>query len=689
MPEITLDRIWCVIPVYNNAATVVKVANECRKYVPRVLVIDDGSTDADIAGLLRGSPVQVLSHECNLGKGAALKTALSYIREQQGRFMITVDADGQHLAGDIPRFLEALDDQTLIVGARDFSVSNVPARSKFGRAFSNFWLRVETGAVLKDTQSGFRAYPVDLLERLSVPGNRYDFEAEVLTRASWAGLKLAGVPVGVWYPKPRERASSFRPFVDNLRLTVLHTRLVFRRLIPLPHRRLVKQTPLSGYAEFIRHPGIFMRALLKEHATPAGLSAAAFVGVLFGVLPLVSLHTLVILYVAARLHLNKIMALAIQTICMPPFVPVACIELGHYILYGTWLTEVSWQAVFGDIPKRLWEWFIGSLILAPFLAVLMSVIVFFAAGRMQKKERTFADTQERKIVVRRRGNVLGFWFFKTLVRFSGLRGAYFLLYGVALHYAFFDPAARRGALAYLRRRFPGASGVRRFGQVYRLFVSQGQQLIDRYAVISGAVQFDLRLDEPDTLKRLCADGKGFILLVSHMGNWQIAMTALADIGRPVYLLMRPEDNQAVKENLKIDQKNERIKIISPEGYLGGVVEVVNALNAGGVVAIMGDRPYSFESLEVSFLGNGARFPYGAFVFAASGHCPAAVLFAAKTAYKSYRVRIQRVFEPVFEGRDKKKCLQTWLEEYAGLLEDFVNEYPFQCFLFHDIWKKGE
>jgi predicted LPLAT superfamily acyltransferase/uncharacterized protein (DUF2062 family) len=433
-----------------------------------------------------------------------------------------------------------------------------------------------------------------------------------------------------------------------------------------------------------------MRALLKEHATPAGLAASAFVGVLLGVLPLVSVHMLVILYVTARLHLNKIMALAIQNICVPPFVPIACIELGHYLLYGTWLTEVSWQAAFGDIPRRLWEWFIGSLILAPLLATLAGIIVFIVAGRMQKKEHAEAGTQERRIIVRRRGNALGFWFFKTLVRFTGLRGAYALLYGVALHYAIFDPSARRGALAYLRRRFPATPGFRRFGEVYRLFVSQGQQLIDRYAAISGAVAFDMRLEEPETLKRLCAGEKGFVLLVSHMGNWQIAMTALSEIGRTVYLLMRPEDNPAVKDNLKIDQKKEHIRIISPEGYLGGAVDVVNALNAGGIVAIMGDRPYSFEYLEAPFLVGSANFPYGAFVFAATTRCPVAVLFAAKTGLRSYRVRIQRVFTPVFEpGSDKKALLRMWLAEYAGLLEDFVREYPFQCFLFHDIWKKGD
>lgn len=341
MVNINLDEIWCVIPVYNNAATVKKVVHDCLQYVPRVLVVDDGSTDADISGLLKASGAQVLRHERNLGKGAALKTALAYIGERNGRFMITVDGDGQHLAGDIPRFLEALDDQSLIVGARDFSVENVPGKSKFGRAFSNFWLRVETGAVLNDTQSGFRAYPVDLLERLALKGNRYDFEAEVLTRAAWAGLKLLSVPVSVWYSRPEERVSSFRPFMDNFRLTLLHMRLVFRRLVPWPHRQLVARQSSVNYSEFLRHPGQFMRVLVKEHATPGGLAASAFVGILFGVLPLVSVHTIVILYVTARLHLNKVMALAIQNICMPPFVPIACIELGHYMLYGTWITEVS------------------------------------------------------------------------------------------------------------------------------------------------------------------------------------------------------------------------------------------------------------------------------------------------------------------------------------------------------------
>jgi len=105
---------------------------------------------------------------------------------------------------------------------------------------------------------------------------------------------------------------------------------------------------------------------------------------------LVSVHILAIIYVTSRLHLNKIMAVAVQNLCMPPFVPVACIELGHFMLNKRWLTDITWKSVFGEIPKRLWEWLLGSLILAPILAVIIGVAVFSAARAIQKKPDMYA-----------------------------------------------------------------------------------------------------------------------------------------------------------------------------------------------------------------------------------------------------------------------------------------------------------
>jgi glycosyltransferase involved in cell wall biosynthesis len=236
--------IWCAVPVYNNSATVRDVVVACRAVLQNVVVIDDGSNDADLVSMLSGLDVVVLNHGKNLGKGEAILTASRYIEEHGGLYMITVDADGQHLPQDIEKFIPLLyeDEPGMIIGIRDFNTENVPSSSRFGRAFANFWLKVETGQTVEDCQSGFRAYPVRELNRLTFKGRRYDFEAEVLAKASWAGLKLTTVPVEVRYPGKAERVTSFKPFLDNLRLTRIHAMLVGRRLVPLPHKKLVKGT---------------------------------------------------------------------------------------------------------------------------------------------------------------------------------------------------------------------------------------------------------------------------------------------------------------------------------------------------------------------------------------------------------------------------------------------------------------
>ncbi|MCK5529012.1 MAG: glycosyltransferase family 2 protein, partial [Kiritimatiellae bacterium] len=141
------QQIWCIIPVYNNSATIKSMANSCREYIERVLVVDDGSTDIDIKSLFINSDITVISHDHNMGKGEAIKTGLDYVREHQGTHMITIDADGQHIPEDILKFITAIEKHPtdIIIGCRDFSKDNIPASSKFGRRFSNLWLRIETG----------------------------------------------------------------------------------------------------------------------------------------------------------------------------------------------------------------------------------------------------------------------------------------------------------------------------------------------------------------------------------------------------------------------------------------------------------------------------------------------------------------------------------------------------------------
>ncbi len=380
--------VWCAIPVYNNGSTVRQVVEQALRVLDRVVVVDDGSTDTDPGALLAGLNVVLIRHRRNLGKGAAILSASRYIEDHGGIFMITVDADGQHNPEDIRRFLPLLDDEDrLVVGSRDFTADHVPASSRFGRRFANFWLRVESGVQVDDCQSGFRAYPVRHLNRLKIRGKRYDFEAEVLAKAAWAGLELKGVDVSVWYPRPQDRVSHFRPWMDNLRLTHRHTLLVLRRLLPVPHQRLVPRDKPD--LRVLLHPVNALKSIINEHASPAGLAASAAVGILLATLPLLFVHTVAILYVTTRLNLNKLVAVNIQHLCMPPFVPALCIEIGFFLRHGRWLTDLSFKTVFEQFSDRLLEWFYGSLIVGPVLAAAVGLAVYLTASVFRRR-RTVA-----------------------------------------------------------------------------------------------------------------------------------------------------------------------------------------------------------------------------------------------------------------------------------------------------------
>jgi glycosyltransferase involved in cell wall biosynthesis len=387
--------IWCVIPVHNNAGTIAAIVAGCLARLPQVLVVDDGSTDADLRKLLADSGARVIRHTVNRGKGEAILTALKHIAAVGGRWMITIDGDGQHDPRDLEKFLPLLaepeGDDFLVIGQRDMSGAAVPGRSRFGMNFSDGWVRLETGVGARDTQSGFRAYPVRHLLALKLSGRHYDFEIEVLVRLLWGGLKLKQVPISVWYPETGERVTSFRPFIDNFLISHTHAKLVCRRLfLPWPHRRLVPREPQPrGHLRELLHPIRFLNRLLHEHATPAELGIAAGVGIFLGTLPLIFCHTPAILYTVIRLRLNAVMALTIQTLCAPPFIPVVCIQIGHFLLNGKRLTsqDCTWQQIKAEFGLRLWEWLIGSLLMAPIGAVVIGLIVYWLASHLHRRQK--------------------------------------------------------------------------------------------------------------------------------------------------------------------------------------------------------------------------------------------------------------------------------------------------------------
>ncbi|VAX38163.1 hypothetical protein MNBD_UNCLBAC01-588 [hydrothermal vent metagenome] len=297
----------------------------------------------------------------------------------------------------------------------------------------------------------------------------------------------------------------------------------------------------------------------------------------------------------------------------------------------------------------------------------------------------------QKIKVKKRGNAFGFWFFKSAIQLFGLRGAYGLLYIVCFYYVIFDNLAVKNALAYIKRRFKGCHTFKLYWHVYLLFVNQGKALIDRYVVTAGVHTFDTTLQGYEDVKKVVEkNNTGAILLTSHVGNWQVALHSLKKLNKNIYLVMREEDNRSVQKNLKVDEEADAIKIISPEQAFGGAIEITNRLNKGDMVSMMGDRKYGFQSLDVHYMGDKAEFPYGAFSIAAAVQCPVIVLLTAKISSGEYVVDFRHVFYPVYEkGISKKEQLKKWVQEYVMILEDYVESYPYQCFLFADIWDYKE
>lgn len=231
------NEVCAVIPTYQNAKTLLKVVADVHRVVDTVFVVDDGSNDGTAALLYKATgnerPEKVLTHPKNCGKGAALKTGLTYARQQGFRYAVTVDADGQHRADDIPALLKAVEEEpdALAIGSRGLQHENMPAKSTFANRFSNFWFALQTLQRLPDTQSGLRIYPLRRLHGLRWMSARYEAELTLLVFSAWAGVKLLPVPVSVYYPPRDQRVTHFRPGRDFTRISVLNTLLCFLMVV--------------------------------------------------------------------------------------------------------------------------------------------------------------------------------------------------------------------------------------------------------------------------------------------------------------------------------------------------------------------------------------------------------------------------------------------------------------------------
>ncbi|WP_353572304.1 bifunctional glycosyltransferase family 2/GtrA family protein [Candidatus Albibeggiatoa sp. nov. BB20] len=228
------QRVVILIPAYQPSTSLITIVSELlqhdtKKIIQSIVLVDDGSGQnyQIIFNQLAELPnVHIYSHAINLGKGAALKTGFNHILLEfmDIHSIITADADGQHLPDDILEVAEkalTMPKDSLILGVRTFS-KQVPLRSLFGNQMTRLVMRFFTGLKLADTQTGLRAWPLELARQtLRIPINGYDFEMEALVRMKELSgnqkTTLQEVPIQTVYEQ-KNTSSHFNPLLDSMRV---------------------------------------------------------------------------------------------------------------------------------------------------------------------------------------------------------------------------------------------------------------------------------------------------------------------------------------------------------------------------------------------------------------------------------------------------------------------------------------
>jgi glycosyltransferase involved in cell wall biosynthesis len=222
------ERIVAIIPALNAERTLPRVVEETTREIAPVLVIDDGSTDRT-SEVARAGGAIVLRHDVNRGKGAALKTGFAWALENGYDGVITLDADGQHLPGEIPKFLRErqASGADLILGGRAHLFQHMLPRRRNANRFSAWCISKCAGVPVPDSQSGFRYYSANLIRGVELRADGFDMESEVIVRAGRRGFRIVTIPIELGFVDGIS-TSHYKPLKDTLRIawTVSKTRLL-------------------------------------------------------------------------------------------------------------------------------------------------------------------------------------------------------------------------------------------------------------------------------------------------------------------------------------------------------------------------------------------------------------------------------------------------------------------------------
>ncbi len=217
-------RAAAVIPAYNEARAIGQVVGRARKFVDKVIVVDDGSMDKT-AEIARAAGAEVFVLKKNMGKARAIKEGLKECRGYDA--IVLLDGDLQHLPEEIPLLLSCLGDGSdLVLGSRFLSAyDSMPRMSVLSNRAASVILSFLTGRRVTDPQSGFRAIRGEKLSLLELRAERYAIEHIMLLEAARKKFKINEVPISCVYG---DEKSDIHPLKDTLKVVYHILRFLLR-----------------------------------------------------------------------------------------------------------------------------------------------------------------------------------------------------------------------------------------------------------------------------------------------------------------------------------------------------------------------------------------------------------------------------------------------------------------------------
>lgn len=375
-----------IIPTYNNSTTIGAVIEDVAKYTNNIIVVNDGSTDNTLEVLNKFKNIELISYSENKGKGYAIRKAFKFALSKNFIYAITIDSDGQHFASDLPNFINKIKEfpDSIIIGSRNLNIQNVPKKNSFANKFSNFWFTFETGLTLSDTQSGFRLYPIVRMKNFKYFTNRYEFELEILVKSAWKGITIIENPINVYYAQNEKRITHFRPFKDFFRISLLNTYFVILTLLFYKPFYFIKQLNKKSISDF------YNKQILNPKESILGRTLAVMFGTFMGIIPIWGYQLITSLALAHIFKLNKIIVGVAANISIPPMIPI--------IIYGSYLCgeifisdsitlEYSSNISLENIKTNLFQYIVGSFILAIVLALFSGIITYILLSLNTKKAK--------------------------------------------------------------------------------------------------------------------------------------------------------------------------------------------------------------------------------------------------------------------------------------------------------------